>query len=198
MLRPVLFCLFIIVGYEECWDTVSRPSGNFVFLLSSQLGCFVFEKQNTKQSLGQKEKSPVSSVDFKIGVRWWAFYVSNRAIRDAGIYAATKFPISNVQSIVANRGLTNLTNVHTPMWISRIPIDPAILAAIEHRFIAKKKIIKNANALIWGDTRGDQKPETFLGGGPQQLSWGHDFFSWHFLILFYLILYLFSHSMKRN
>ena len=47
----------------------------------------------------------------------------------------------------------------------RIPIDPAILAAIEHRFIAKQKTkIKNANARVWGYARGNQKPETFLGG----------------------------------
>ena len=66
-------------------------------------------------------------------------------------------------------GLTNLVNVHTPMWKrrlkqhGRIPIDPAILAASGHRFIAKqKKKIKNANARDWGDARGDQIPETFL------------------------------------
>ena len=41
----------------------------------------------------------------------------------------------------------------------RIPIDPAILAAIGHRFIAKKKKkkTKNADARVWGDARGDQK-----------------------------------------
>ena len=43
----------------------------------------------------------------------------------------------------------------------RIPIDPAIFAAIGHRFIAKKKKIKNADAWVWGDVRGDQKPQTF-------------------------------------
>ena len=46
---------------------------------------------------------------------------------------------------------------------SRIPVDPAIWAAIEHRFIAKKIKIKNADARVWGDTLGDQKPETFFG-----------------------------------
>ena len=40
----------------------------------------------------------------------------------------------------------------------RIPIDPAILAAIRRRFIAK-----NADALIGGDAHGDQKPETLFG-----------------------------------
>ena len=45
----------------------------------------------------------------------------------------------------------------------RIPIDPAILAAIGHRFIAKKiQKIKNADAQVWGDARGDQKPESFI------------------------------------
>ena len=38
------------------------------------------------------------------------------------------------------------------------------LAVIGHRFIAKKKKeIKNTDARVWGDTRGDQKPETFFG-----------------------------------
>ena len=57
--------------------------------------------------------------------------------------------ISHIQSMVAKRGLTNQANAHTPyMWKKsfkaqqgRIPIDPAILAAIGHRFIAQKKDI---------------------------------------------------------
>ena len=40
----------------------------------------------------------------------------------------------------------------------RIPIDSAILAAIGYRFIEKTK---NADAGVWGDARGDQKPEIF-------------------------------------
>ena len=44
----------------------------------------------------------------------------------------------------------------------RIPIDPAILAAIGHRFIAKKLIIKNADARVLGDERRYQKQETFF------------------------------------
>ena len=75
-----------------------------------------------------------------------------------------KFPI--IQSMVAKRGLINLANVHTPMWKhlhSRIPIDPGMLAAIGHRFIATIKNIKNANKQVGGDMRGDQKPEIFLG-----------------------------------
>ena len=47
----------------------------------------------------------------------------------------------------------------------RIPIDTAILAAIGHCFIAKEKKIKNADARVWGDARGDQKPKTFFGAG---------------------------------
>ena len=46
---------------------------------------------------------------------------------------------------VAKRGLTNRANIHYPYvkkWFKTqhgiIPIDPAILAAIGHRFIAKK------------------------------------------------------------
>ena len=43
-------------------------------------------------------------------------------------------------------------------------MDPAILAAIEHRFIATTtKKTKNADTWVWGNVRGDQKPETFLG-----------------------------------
>ena len=80
----------------------------------------------------------------------------------------TKFPI--IQSMVAKRGLTNQAYVHTPYVKTsfktqhgRIPIDPAISAAIGHRFIAHKKEqkIKNAEARVWGDARGDQKPEIF-------------------------------------
>ena len=56
--------------------------------------------------------------------------------------------------MVAKRGRTNRANVHTPdvkksfkTQHGRIPINPATLAAIGHRFIAKKnnsKIIQNA------------------------------------------------------
>ena len=45
----------------------------------------------------------------------------------------------------------------------RIPMDPAILAAIGHCFIAKQKKIKNTDARLWGDAHGDQKSETFFG-----------------------------------
>ena len=46
--------------------------------------------------------------------------------------------MTHTQSMVATRGRTNQANVHTRMWIGkhfktqhgRIPIDPAILAAI--------------------------------------------------------------------
>ena len=64
--------------------------------------------------------------------------------------------ISHRQSMVAKRGLTNRANVHTPKRKSHLkqyrrnPINPAILAAIGHRFIApppppqkKKKKKKN-------------------------------------------------------
>ena len=61
--------------------------------------------------------------------------------------------ISHIQSMVAKRGLTNQENVHTPdmkksfkAQHGRIPIDPASLAAIGHRFIATTKF--NANAQV--------------------------------------------------
>ena len=79
--------------------------------------------------------------------------------------------ISHVQSMVAKRGLTDRANVHTPLWKKsfktqhgRIRIDPAILPAIGHRFIANKK----GDTQVWGDTCGDKKPETvfFLPKSP--------------------------------
>ena len=39
----------------------------------------------------------------------------------------------------------------------KIPIDPAILAAIGHRFIAKNNKTKNAVARVRGDSRGDEE-----------------------------------------
>ena len=62
--------------------------------------------------------------------------------------------ISHAQSMVAKRGHTIRANVHTPvknLFIiqhGRIPINPAILAAIGHRFIAKKKKTKNADSWV--------------------------------------------------
>ena len=55
--------------------------------------------------------------------------------------------ICQTQSMVAKRGLINQANVHTHTCVKklfktqrgRISINPAILAAIGHRFIAKKK-----------------------------------------------------------
>ena len=51
----------------------------------------------------------------------------------------------NIQRMVAKRGLTNRANVHTlcekksfKTQHGSIPIDPASLAAIGHRFIAKQ------------------------------------------------------------
>ena len=51
-----------------------------------------------------------------------------------------------IQCMVAERGLTNRAN---------IPIDPAIVAATGHHFIANKKKIKNADARVLGDARRD-------------------------------------------
>ena len=54
--------------------------------------------------------------------------------------------ISHTQSMVAKRGRTNRANIHTPYvkksfktQNGRNPVDPAILAAIRHRFIAKRE-----------------------------------------------------------
>ena len=74
-------------------------------------------------------------------------FLPTTEIRDTcihGYWNQTKFPIH--KSMVAKRGHTNLANVHTPIWKKsfktqhgRIPIDPVILAAIGHRFIAPLK-----------------------------------------------------------
>ena len=63
---------------------------------------------------------------------------ASRELREYIVYAGTKFP--SIQSMVAKRGLTYQPNVHTAHH-SRIPIDPAILTATRHRFIAKKEKI---------------------------------------------------------
>ena len=68
--------------------------------------------------------------------------------------------------------VANQTNVHMPMWKKsfkaqhgRIPIDPAILAANWTSFHSPpKKKIKNADARVWGNVCGEQKPETFFVG----------------------------------
>ena len=53
------------------------------------------------------------------------------------VYAGTKFP---TQSMMAKKLFKTQQG--------RIPINPAILAAIGHRFIAKFKKIQNADALV--------------------------------------------------
>ena len=58
--------------------------------------------------------------------------------------------ISHTQSMVAERGLTNWANVHTPMWKSHL----------KHS-TAETKWNKNADNQVWHDVRGDQKLETF-------------------------------------
>ena len=76
--------------------------------------------------------------------------------------------ISHTQSMVAKRGLTNRANVHTH-YVKKlfktqhggIAIDPAILAAIGHRFIARTKT-KTADAQVLEDVHDDQKIETFF------------------------------------
>ena len=89
-----------------------------------------------------------SSVSFKIGpaTRYLFYFFCQQG--------NTWYP--HIQSMVAKRGLTNWANVHTPMrngrlkQHGRIPIDPAILAATGHRFIAppqKKK--KNLKKKCW-------------------------------------------------
>ena len=47
---------------------------------------------------------------------------------------------------------------------SRIPADQVSLAAFGNRFMQNKKNLYFADAQVYGDARGDQKPETF--GGP--------------------------------
>ena len=65
--------------------------------------------------------------------------------------------ISHIQSMVAKRGLTNRANV-SYLYVKksfktqhgRIPVAPAILAAIGHRFIANKLINKQTLKMLRG------------------------------------------------
>ena len=73
--------------------------------------------------------------------------------------------ISHTQTILTKRGLTNRATVQSQH--GRIPTDIAILAAIGHRFTAKKKK-KNLNADARVVRQGARRPETgdfFFGGG---------------------------------
>ena len=74
------------------------------------------------------------------------------------IHVIRRYQIShNIQSMVSKRGLTNWANIHTHMWKTqhgRIPIDPAILAAIGHHFTAKKRKFKML-------THGSEAPRLF-------------------------------------
>ena len=80
--------------------------------------------------------------------------IPNREIRNTLytrniIYAGTKFPIYKVLWLREASQIRQ--TVIPPMCIkhsSRIPIDPAIFAAIGHRFIAKKKKKINADARV--------------------------------------------------
>ena len=83
--------------------------------------------------------------------------------------------ISHTQSMVAKRGHTNQANVHTPtcVWKRRLKHSTAEFQSIQQFLLLqkkKKKKTKNADAQVWGDARGDQKLETFLGGLPRS-SW---------------------------
>ena len=59
-----------------------------------------------------------SSVGFKIGAVTCLFFFCQQGNTWYMYNAGTKFPI--IQSMVAKRGLTNWTNVHTSMWKSRL------------------------------------------------------------------------------
>ena len=69
--------------------------------------------------------------------------------------------------MVAKRGRTN-SGKHSYPYVKklfnpqrgRITIDPAIFAAIGHRFIYINKKTNIAEARVWGDPSGDQKPDT--------------------------------------
>ena len=78
---------------------------------------------------------------------------------------------SHTQNMVAQRGhIISGKRSHPYVKKSfktqhgRIPIDPAILSAIGHRFIAQKKQkTKNAGMRVWGNASREQKQENFLG-----------------------------------
>ena len=116
---------------------------NFVisFQLSISLGSAKTLPNIAPRPRPKKVSGFWSSVGFKIGRVF--FYM---------IYCIRGDQISHRQSMVAKRRLTNQANVHTPMsfkaQLGRIPIDPAVLAAIGHRFIATKNKIMNADARV--------------------------------------------------
>ena len=82
--------------------------------------------------------------------------------------------ICHTHSMVAKRGRTNRAYVHIPKWKksfktqhSRIPMDPAILAAIG-RFIANLKILTHKSEAMGAETRNRR---LFLEGGGGRTSY---------------------------
>ena len=61
-------------------------------------------------------------------------------------------------------------NVHTPMWKSHLKHSMAEVQSIQQFWLQldivsqtkKKEKIKNADARVWGDVCGDQKPESLF------------------------------------
>ena len=120
------------------------------------------------KSLRQK-KSPVSvHRSASKPLRWRVFYffifLANREIRDTCI---RRDQISHIQSMVAKRGKRSYPYVKKLFKTQhgRNPIDPAILAAIGHRFIAKKEKLKmpiRESEVMRAETRNG---DFFWGGG---------------------------------
>ena len=124
-------------------------------------------------SKAKRKKSPVSGHrSASKSVQWCVFclfYFRPSFFLLVGkyvIHCIRRDQISHVQSMVAKRGLTNQANVHTPtcMWTSCLKHSTAEFESIQQLWLQKKQKIKNADAQVWGNMRGDQKPDTFLGG----------------------------------
>ena len=99
-----------------------------------------------------------SSVGFKIGAFIWGpfflifffqvfFFFCQQGNTRYIVYAGTKFPIYKVWWL---REASQIRHTFIPFYVKmsfkaqhgRIPIDPAVLAGIGHRFLAKKKELK--------------------------------------------------------
>ena len=118
-------------------------------------------------SLGPKKVSGFwSSVGFNIGAVTRFFYFASREIRDILYTRGPNFPYTKYGGLERphKSGKRSYPYVKKSFKAQHgtISIDPAILAAIGHRFMAKRIHNKNAVGRDWGNARGDQK-QTFLG-----------------------------------
>ena len=134
----------------------------------------VLQNASITNCLWQKQKSPVSAHRSASKLlRWRAFspFLANREIRDT--YAGTIYKVWWLTHRPHRSGKRSHPYVKKSFKTrhGRIPIDPAIVAAIGHHFIAEKKNTKCRRAgLRW--PQGKQKPETYFGEPKCNISLG--------------------------